>query len=177
MDEMIKTKKVTERIAYAAVFTALAIALSLIENLIPIGLIVPIPGVKIGLANIVTVFCVVMFSVPDTFAIILVRCLVMGLYTGPVALAFSLSGALLAWIFMYILSFGIGKIFSVIGVSIAGAAAHSAGQMLVAVILLKDTGVLFYYLPFLLLISIVTGSLTGLAAIPAIRYVRKAVKV
>ncbi len=161
------------RIAFAAVFTALAIALSIMENYFPVGLLVPVPGVKLGLANIVTVFAVLMLRPADTAAIILTRCLVMGLFTGPVSLLFSLSGAILAWIVMIMLSAGLGRVFSVVGISMGGAVAHSIGQIAVAMALLGSTDILFYYLPFLMLVSLVTGSLTGIAAIPVIRTVRR----
>jgi heptaprenyl diphosphate synthase len=161
------------RIAFAAVFTALAIALSIMENYFPVGLLIPVPGVKLGLANIVTVFAIVTLRPMDTAAIILTRCLVVGLFTGPVALFFSLSGALLAWLTMMLLSVGLGRVFSVIGVSMGGAAAHSVGQIVAAIVVLGDVGILFFYLPFLLLISLLTGALTGVAAIPVIRTVKK----
>ncbi|MHB8962551.1 MAG: Gx transporter family protein [Saccharofermentanales bacterium] len=168
-----QTMTMARRIAFAAVFTALAIALSIMENYFPIGLLIPIPGVKLGLANIVTVFAIIMLKPVDTAAIIVTRCLVVGLFTGPVSLFFSLCGAFLAWATMMLLSAGLGRIFSVIGVSMGGAVAHSAGQIIAAIIVLGDFGILFFYLPFLMLISLVTGALTGVAAIPVIRTVRR----
>lgn len=168
-----KNMTIARRIAFAAVFTALAIALSIMENYFPIGLLIPVPGVKLGLANIVTVFAIVMLKPVDTVAIIITRCLVVGLFTGPVSLFFSLCGAFLAWITMMLLSVGLGRIFSIIGVSMGGAVAHSAGQILAAIIVLGDVGILFFYLPFLMLISLVTGALTGVAAIPVIRTVKR----
>lgn len=169
MGNDIALKSTTRRIAYAAVFTALAVALSILENYFPIGLLIPVPGVKIGLANIVTVFAIIMLKPIDTAAIIITRCLVVGLFTGPVALLFSLTGALLAWGVMTILNIWEGKVFSVIGISMGGAMMHSFGQVLVASVLLKDWDLLFYYLPFLLIVSIFTGAVTGMAAIPVIK--------
>lgn len=168
-----KNMTIARRIAFAAVFTALAIALSIMENYFPIGLLIPVPGVKLGLANIVTVFAIVTLKPVDTVAIIITRCLVVGLFTGPVSLFFSLCGAFLAWMTMMLLSAGLGRIFSIIGVSMGGAAAHSAGQIIAAIIVLGDVGILFFYLPFLMLISLVTGALTGVAAIPVIRTVKR----
>lgn len=163
------SRNVSRRIAYAAIFTALAIALSFLENYFPIGLFIPVPGVKIGLANIVTVFAIIMLRVPDTLAIIITRCLVVGLFTGPVSLLFSLTGALMAWIVMTVMSHWTDRFFSVVGISIGGALTHSFGQICVAVFLLKDWNIMFYYLPFLLLISIFTGAITGFAAMPVIK--------
>ena len=161
-------KSITRRIAYAAVFTALAIALSIMENYFPVGLLIPVPGIKLGLANVVTIFAIVMLKPVDTIAVILTRCLVVGLFTGPVALMFSLTGAMAAWLVMTILNRWTGRYFSVIGISIAGAVMHSFGQAGVAVIILKDWDIMFYYLPFLMIASLFTGTITGMAAIPVI---------
>lgn len=161
------------RIAFAGVFISLALVLSVIENYFPIGLIIPIPGIKLGLANIVTVFAIVTLRPVDTIAIIVVRCLVMGLFTGPVSLLFSLSGAFLAFLIMQLLMFGIDRFFSVVGISMAGSVSHNVGQIIVAVILLKDIKILLFYLPFLMLVSLFTGALVGIAAIPVIGKIRK----
>jgi heptaprenyl diphosphate synthase len=163
----------TKRIAFCAMFTALALALSIVENYFPIALLIPVPGVKLGLANIVTVFAIVMLSPWDTLLIILLRCLVMGLFTGPVSLFFSLSGALLAFLVMKGLSFGLGKVFSVVGISMAGAVVHNIGQILAAVFIMRDTGLIFSYLPLLLIVALFTGMLTGVAAVPVITIIRK----
>ena len=162
-----------KRIAFCAMLTALALALSIVENYFPIGLLIPVPGIKLGLANIVTVFAIVMLSPWDTILIIVVRCLVMGLFTGPVSLFFSLSGAILAFLMMKSLSFGLGRGFSVIGISMAGAVAHNIGQILAAVFIMRDTGLIFSYLPLLLIVALFTGALTGVVAIPVITVIKK----
>lgn len=163
----------SRRIAFCAVFTALALALSIVENYFPIGLLIPVPGIKLGLANIVTVFAIVMLGPWDAILIILVRCLVMGLFTGPISLLFSLTGALLAFLVMKFLSFGLGRVFSVAGISMGGAVAHNIGQIAAAVFIMKDTGLVFSYLPFLMIVALFTGALTGVAAIPVITAIRK----
>ena len=166
----------TRRIAFCAIFTALALALSIMENYFPIGLLIPIPGIKLGLANIVTVFAIVMLSPWDTLLIILVRCLVMGLFTGPVSLLFSLSGALLAFAVMKTLSLGLDRVFSIVGISMAGAVTHNIGQIIAAVFIMQDTGLIFSYLPLLMIVALFTGALTGIAAIPVITIIRKSLK-
>ena len=162
-----------KRIAFCAMFIALALVLSIFENYIPIGLLIPVPGIKLGLANIVTVFAVVLLSPVDAMLIVLVRCLVMGLFTGPIPLLFSLSGSILAFAVMKLLSYGLDRTFSVIGISMGGAVAHNIGQILTAVVLMKSTGLLFSYLPFLMAVALITGALTGTAAVPVIRLIRK----
>lgn len=168
-------KKIINRITFTAVFSSLAIALSLLENLIPISLLIPIPGIKIGLANIITLLAIVILSPLETIAIIVIRCVTIGLFTGPIAFLFSITGAILSWVVMVFLSYGVGKVFSVIGLSIGGACSHSIGQIIISVILLKDWGIVYYYLPFLLLISIVSGAITGFASIGVIKYVKKVI--
>jgi len=175
-NEMRLSMSISKRIAFCAMFIALALALSIVENYFPIGLLIPVPGIKLGLANIVTLFAIVMLSPWDAILIILVRCLVTGLFTGPVSLLFSLSGALLAFAVMKGLSFGLGRIFSVVGISMGGAVTHNIGQMIAAVFIMQDTGLIFSYLPFLMIVALFTGALTGVAAIPVLTTIRKSIK-
>jgi heptaprenyl diphosphate synthase len=154
------------RLTQGAVLIALALVLSIIERWIPLDLIVPIPGIKLGLANIVTLFALLRLSPLDAAIILVVRSLIMGLITGPSTLMFSLAGGTLALLVMWFLSRWEGKAFSMIGISLAGAAAHNIGQISVAVLLLSEPLLLMMYLPPLLLASMVTGTLTGIAAFP-----------
>ena len=136
----IKTRELT----LCAVLSALALALSYMESFFPLALIVPLPGVKLGLANIVTLYALYAIGFPSALAILLVRCTL---------------GGLSALLVMALLS-GAKKL-SIFGVSIAGAAAHNCGQVCAALITLGSTAPL-YYLPFLLLVSLFTGALSGL---------------
>lgn len=168
-----KNLSTARRIAFCAMFTALALALSIVENYFPLGLLIPVPGIKLGLANIVTVFAIVMLSPWDTLVIIVIRCFVMGLFTGPVSLVFSLTGALLAFVVMKLLSLGLGRVFSIIGISMGGAVAHNIGQIAAAVVLMQDAGLIFSYLPLLMIVALFTGALTGVAAIPVVTIIGK----
>ena len=146
-------------IALCAVLTALALGLSTLESLFPVTLIVPLPGVKLGLANIVTVFALYQLGAGAALAILLTRCLLGGLFAGNVsAMLFSLLGGVTAMLVMIALRRC--RRLSVYGVSVGGAAAHNIGQMAAACITLGSTMVLGY-LPFLLAVSLVTGTLTG----------------
>ena len=138
---------------------ALALGLSTLEGLFPLSLIVPLPGVKLGLANIVTVFALYQLGAGAALAILLTRCLLGGLFAGNVsAMLFSLLGGVTAMLVMIALRRC--RRLSVYGVSVGGAAAHNIGQMAAACITLGSTMVLGY-LPFLLAVSLVTGTLTG----------------
>ena len=147
-------KITTRQLALCAVLTALALGLSTLENLFPVTLVIPLPGVKLGLANIVTVFA--LYQLGPLPAL----CSLLGsLFAGNAsALLFSLLGGTLAMLVMLALSRLPG--LSVYGVSIGGAAGHNIGQMAAALITLGNTAVLGY-LPFLLAVSLFTGALTG----------------
>ena len=163
----------TKKLALAAVLTALALGLSTLENLFPVSLLVPLPGIKLGLANIVTVFALYRLGAPFALAILVARCLLGAMFAGNVsALLFSLMGGVLAMLVMILLRRA--KRLSVYGVSIAGAAAHNIGQICAAMLVLGGTAVLGY-LPALLGVSLVTGALTGFVAallFRAMRYAR-----
>ena len=149
----------TRQLALCAVLTALALGLSTLENLFPVTLFIPLPGVKLGLANIVTVFALYQLGPLPALCILAARCLLGSLFAGNAsALLFSLLGGTLAMLVMLALSRLPG--LSVYGVSIGGAAGHNIGQMAAALITLGNTAVLGY-LPFLLAVSLFTGALTG----------------
>ena len=152
----------TRQLALCAVLTALALGLSTLENLFPVTLVIPLPGVKLGLANIVTVFALYQLGPLPALCILAARCLLGSLFAGNAsALLFSLLGGTLAMLVMLALSRlpGLSGL-SVYGVSIGGAAGHNIGQMAAALITLGNTAVLGY-LPFLLAVSLFTGALTG----------------
>lgn len=161
----------TRRLAYGAVLTAIALVLSVVERWIPLDLIVPVPGLKLGLANIVTLFALMRLRPTDALMILIMRCLIVGSFTGPTALLFSLTGGCLAWATMALLCKLEGRFLSPIGISVAGSAAHHIGQMIVAVLLLQQPILFQTYLPPLLLTGMATGTLTGIAASPLIRHV------
>lgn len=149
----------TKNIALCAVLTALALGMSTLENLFPVSLLIPLPGVKLGLANIVTVFALYELGALPALTILTARCLLGSLFAGNAsALIFSLMGGILAILVMI----GLRRIpaLSVYGVSIGGAAAHNIGQIGAAMITLGNTMVLGY-LPLLLGVSLFTGALTG----------------
>lgn len=149
----------TRQLALCAVLTALALGLSTLENLFPVTLLIPLPGVKLGLANIVTVFVLYQLGALPALAILTARCLLGGLFAGNAsAMLFSLLGGLTAMLVMILLRRL--RCLSIYGVSIGGAAGHNLGQMAAALITLGNTAVLGY-LPFLLGISLLTGTLTG----------------
>ena len=129
----------TRQLALCAVLTALALGLSTLENLFPVTLLIPLPGVKLGLANIVTVFALYQLGALPALAILTARCLLGGLFAGNAsAMLFSLLGGLTAMLVMILLRRL--RCLSIYGVSIGGAAARafsSQGQTRTAALSLK----------------------------------------
>ena len=153
-------KLTTKQLTLCAVLTAMALALSYLENFFPLSLAIPIPGVKLGLANIVTVFALYVLGSGQAMLILIGRCLLGAVFVGNMnALIFSLLGGVSAMLVMILLSRW--HRLSVYGVSVGGAAAHNCGQVAAAVLTLGNTAPL-YYLPVLLGVSLFTGVLTGL---------------
>ena len=143
------------------ILISMALILSYVERLFPIGFIIPIPGIKIGLANIITIFALFYLDIKSAVIIAIIRCIISSMLFGSVySFLFSLSGAMIALIAMVSLIRGYNRYFSIFGISIGGAAAHNIGQIIIATILLKSSAVL-PYLSILLFSAIITGTLTG----------------
>ena len=156
----------TKTIAQSAVLIALALALSYGERFIPLQMVIPLPGVKLGLANVVTLAALYLFGWRRTLPILVIRCLMGALFGNATGLLFSLTGGLLSLGVMALskrLPF-----FSVYGISILGAAAHNVGQILAAMGLMGSVYV-GAYLPYLLIIGIFTGTATGAACAGVLR--------
>lgn len=146
-------------LALCAVLVALALGLSYLERFLPLQMAVPLPGVKLGLANIVTLMALYFLGTRPAVTILGLRCFLGSLFGGGLsALAFSLTGGLLALGTMT-LARRIPAL-SVYGVSVLGAAAHNLGQICAAMVLLGSVYVISY-LPFLLAVSVLTGLATG----------------
>ena len=155
-------KLTTKQLTLCAVLTAMALALSYLENFFPLSLAIPIPGIKLGLANIVTVFALYALGPVQALMILVARCFLGAVFAGNMnALIFSALGGVTAMLVMIVLSRS-GKL-SIYGVSIGGAAAHNCGQVAAAILTLGNTAPL-YYLPILLGVSLFSGTLTGVIA-------------
>ena len=148
----------TKQLTTGAILAALALALSYVEGMFPLP--VPLPGFKLGLANIVTLFALYTLDAPSALAILLVRVLLGAMFAGNAsALIYSLLGGFAAMAVMIALSRARG--LSVYGVSIGGAAAHNIGQVAAAMLTLGNAAPTAY-LPVLLVVAVFSGALTGL---------------
>ena len=151
--------KKTKQLAQCAVLISLALVLSYMERFIPLQLVIPLPGIKLGLANIVTLIALYLLGAANACVILVLRCILGAVFSGSVTgLLFSLTGGILAVAVMAVTIRM--NLFSIYGVSIWGAAAHNVGQIFAAIFLMKSIYVAAY-LPWLLLAALVTGYATG----------------
>lgn len=155
-----------------AILLALALALSYAERFIPLQMMIPLPGIKLGLANIVTLVALYLLKTRYAFLILVPRCCLTAAFGGgATGFWFSLCGGLLAIAVMAAAKKT--RFFSVYGVSVLGAAAHNIGQILAAMVLMNSVYV-GAYLPYLLMVSIATGLLTGSICAGVLRVLPKA---
>ena len=158
-----------KKIPYYGLFAALAILMGYVEMMFPMP--IPIPGVKLGLANVVVIIMMYFMDVKGAFFISLIRVFLSGLlFAGFAGLLYSLAGAMLSFAVMALLKKS-GK-FSVIGVSLAGGVFHNVGQVAVAAMVVENVK-MAYYLPFLLVSGVVTGILIGIVAKTALAYLKR----
>ena len=150
----------TRKIARMGLLVALSMILSYVESLIPA--FVAVPGVKVGLANIVVIFALYTLGPIEALIVSLLRVILSSFLFGSVlSLLYSLSGALLSLGGMILMKKL--KIFSTTVVSVTGGVLHNVGQILVACLVL-ETDVLLYYLPVLILSGTITGAVIGIIA-------------
>ena len=165
--------KKARQVSFCAVLIALALALSYTERLLPLQLLIPLPGIKLGLANIVSLVILYLMKTRYAWIVMGCRCVLGAIFGGGITgLLFSMCGGILSLCTMSIARKQ--KLFSIYGVSILGAAAHNIGQILAAMVLM-DSMFVGAYLPYLLLVSLVTGFITGGICAGILRVFPKAV--
>lgn len=148
------------KVAYFGVFTALALIFSYIESMIPFQ--IGIPGVKLGLANLIIVIALYKMSLKEAYLLSVTRVVLSGLLFGSMfCILYSLAGGLLSLTVMAVLKRTEG--FSVLGISIAGGVSHNIGQLVIAMFVVQTFNV-SYYIPVLLVAGLVTGLVIGIAA-------------
>jgi heptaprenyl diphosphate synthase len=155
-----------------SLFISLASVLQIFETF----LIPPvIPGLKIGLANIITVILLYKYSWKYAVIVAVMRTIVSSLFLGTFltpSFILSFSGALISSLIMVLIIFipYLGKTFSIFGVSVMGSIAHTFTQFIISYYLfIKHSGV-FYFLPILLIISVISGIITGYISSRALKY-------
>lgn len=157
-----KNRENLEKMMLVILIGALAIVLGIIESMIPIKL--PIPGMKLGLANIMIVIGLYYLDVKDMFFVIMLKTFLTTLLLGTFSMfAYGFVGALLSYICMVSAFKVLKEKISLIGISMIGGVMHNIGQIIVAMILIK-TKAIAYYMMFLLPIGLLTGVVIGLVA-------------
>ncbi len=161
----------TKRLAYSAMFAALAIIFSYIEFLIPVP--IPIPGVKLGIANLVIIIAMYRLGFKYAFTINCARIVAAGLlFSGFFGIIYGLAGGILSLLIMYLLYRS--KTFSMVGVSMAGGVIHNFGQLVVASFLLSSWSLMSYF-SILVFAGIASGVLTGFLAYQVERRLPKSI--
>lgn len=154
------TNTSAHKVAYAAILAALAMIFSYIEAIIPFS--IGIPGVKLGIANLVVVVALYKLNFKYAFLINLIRIFAVGfLFTGAFGILYSLAGGLLSLFVMVIVKNA--KIFSVVGVSLAGGVAHNLGQLITATLIVSNIK-FFVYFPVLIFSGMASGIVIGIVA-------------
>lgn len=141
-------------------FLSLALICSYVESLIPFYF--GVPGVKLGLANLVVVLLLYAMGAKESLTVSVLRIVLAGFLFGNMfSIWYSLAGGLLSFLVMWLLK-KCGK-FGVLPISVSGGIFHNVGQLIVAAIVVENYNV-FYYMPILLVAGLVTGALIGVAA-------------
>ena len=144
--------------AYCAILTASALLLSYLESLLPL---IPFPGFKLGLANLAIMLAFFKLGLSYAFFVSLCRTAISALLFGsPISLLFSVSGAILSLTVLILYRYALKKFVGAIGLGVLSAAMHCIGQTLAASFI-YGFYLLISYLPWLLLLSLLTGTLTG----------------
>lgn len=163
---MAKTKK----LAFMAVLTAIALTIFMIENQIPAP--VPIPGVKLGLANIITLTAMLILGRREAGAVLFMRIIMGAVFAGsPSTLLYSAAGGFCAYLVMCV-TVGLFSDKQLWIVSALAAIAHNAGQLMACAFVVKTPGIMVYA-PILAASGVITGVFTGLAAMYLVRAVKK----
>ncbi len=159
----------SKKIAYYSVFASLAILMGYVEAVVQIP--VPIPGVKLGLSNIIVLLCMYVMGVKEAFYISIVRVVVSALlFRGFLGVWYSLAGAFLSY-FTMIIAYKLKNI-SVIGVSVVGGIFHNIGQITVAYFML-GRNVVIYLIPVLIISGVITGFIIGIISKYCMEYVKR----
>lgn len=159
----------SKKVAYGAMLVALAMIFSYVEVLIPFNF--GIPGMKLGIANLVVVVGLFVLKPSEVFAVSMIRILLMGyLFGNGMSILYSLAGGILSFSVMILLIRIKG--FSIIGVSIGGGIFHNAGQLLVASFVVQNLKI-FYYFPALFIAGTLTGAMIGIVSARVLKAVKK----
>lgn len=156
-----KTKSITR----LGILLAVALVLGYFENLIPLN--ASVPGVKLGLSNIVLLYAIYLIDAKSAFVLMILKVMLSGmLFSGVSGAIYSFAGGLLSLIMMVLIK-RLPDV-SIVGVSVVGAVFHNVGQISIASFVVENRYI-FFYLPVLLISAVITGIATGVIAKYALR--------
>jgi heptaprenyl diphosphate synthase len=163
-------RKRAKYITVMAMLITIALMLSYVETLLPV---IPIPGAKLGLANIITLLALCTLSTRDAFVILIIRSIISSLlFSSLLSLAYSLTGGIISLIVMLILLKVFNDKLSLIAISIIGAIVHNLGQLLIAILIMQTVSIATL-LPWLIAIAIPAGILVGLCVKFTLKHFKK----
>ena len=167
---MTKTRKLT----LLAIIISQALVLHYIEGFIP----VLAPGAKLGLANIMTMVTLALFGFKEAMIVVIIRSVLGPLLGGSITgILYSLSGGILSGLVMSVLYLNFQGYFSLMGISTAGAVFHNIGQLLTASWIFGTIGILYTYLPILMLAAVITGYFNGLVTRYLLNYLQNKMEI
>lgn len=147
-----------KKTAFCGLMLSLALIAGYVESLIPVP--IPIPGIKLGVANSIVLILLYMTNTKTVWLVSISRVMLAGFLFGSMAsILYSMSGAVLSLLMMYLLKKK--DCFTITGVSVIGGVSHNIGQLLMAFLVL-ESGAVWYYLPVLLLSGVITGGIIGM---------------
>lgn len=147
---------------YLSLLVAIGLVLHFFESAIPVPF--PVPGAKLGLANIVALLALTTYGTKESIFVSVLRCILGALFSGSISsFLYSLSGAIASTIAMAIIYIYFKNTFSFIGISVVGGVMHNIAQLTVASLVVSNFGI-FIYLPVLMVIGLFTGTFIGLVA-------------
>lgn len=165
----------TKKMVFIALLISMALVLSYFERFIPLPM--AIPGVKLGLANAITLTALYFLSFKETFFLVAIRVFMNAIFVGNLmSFWYSLSGGLLSFFVMYLLIRLFRNKISTPGVSVAGAFAHIVGQLIIVAIITNSKAVAIAYLPILSISAIITGLIIGVTVKILLTYLNKSLQ-
>jgi heptaprenyl diphosphate synthase len=152
--------KSTRKMVILSLLVSQALVLHVIERMIPVP--IPVPGVKLGLANVISLFTIIIFGWKEATLVVFLRTILGSFFGGGISsFLYSFTGGIFSTIIMALLYKYCKNIFSIIAISVVGAVFHNIGQILIASMVVSNAR-LFIYLPVLLVSSVITGIFIGL---------------
>lgn len=158
------------KMVFVSILLAFALVLSYIENSF---FVLPIPGVKLGLANLIILASLYFLNFKEVMLLVILRVTINSFFGSFFTFWYSLSGGILSFLVMFLLIRVCKNKISTIGVSVVGAVVHNIGQLIVVMIVTENINVAATYFPILAISGIVTGVLIGLTVNYLLPYIKK----